>query len=450
MSLEPKTEAERAYLLDYCQSDVDTAARLFEKMLPRLDLAHALLRGRYTVAAAKTEHVGTPVNVPAYTPITENWGAIGLTLIRRMREKFGIDIHDENGGFKFAKFEQFVTNHKLPWKRTKTGRLCTDEETFSAMKKVFPIVQPLAELKYSIGQLNLNDLSIGSDGRNRTGLSIFRASTSRNAPSSAKFLFNNATWLRHRIAPSPGYGLAYLDYKAQEFAIAAARSGDKAMMACYRDGDPYEMFARLAGMWPSDPSQRKTVREQFKVAALAMMYGQEARSMAQKLGVATIFAEELVRIHHHLFPQFWVWLEEVMDKAACTKSVSTVFAWPARLHPAYNKRALRNFLMQANGAEILRLACCLITENGIRLCAPIHDAVLIEAPLGILDEHIDRTKAHMIEAANIVLRGKLELRVDTTIVSYPDHYREKRGQAMWETVNEVLAEYLGATRTAHG
>ena len=36
--------------------------------------------------------------------------------------------------------------------------------------------------------------------------------------------------------------------------------------------------------------------------------------------------------------------------------------------------------MQANGAEMLRLACCLATERGIEVCAPVHDAVLICAP----------------------------------------------------------------------
>jgi DNA polymerase-1 len=36
--------------------------------------------------------------------------------------------------------------------------------------------------------------------------------------------------------------------------------------------------------------------------------------------------------------------------------------------------------MQANGAEMLRMACCLGTEQGIEICAPVHDAVLICAP----------------------------------------------------------------------
>ena len=34
----------------------------------------------------------------------------------------------------------------------------------------------------------------------------------------------------------------------------------------------------------------------------------------------------------------------------------------------------RNFLMQGTGAEMMRIACCLATESGIEICAPVHDA----------------------------------------------------------------------------
>jgi hypothetical protein len=65
----------------------------------------------------------------------------------------------------------------------------------------------------------------------------------------------------------------------------------------------------------------------------------------------------------------------------------TVFGWPVRVGDRSNPRFLRNFPMQANGAEMLRVACCLGTERrGIEICAPIHDAVLICAPLVLRNE----------------------------------------------------------------
>jgi DNA polymerase-1 len=55
--------------------------------------------------------------------------------------------------------------------------------------------------------------------------------------------------------------------------------------------------------------------------------------------------------------------------------------------------------VQANGAEMLRLAICLATEAGLKICAPIHDALLIEAPIDQIDKHIAALKSIMIEAS---------------------------------------------------
>jgi hypothetical protein len=74
--------------------------------------------------------------------------------------------------------------------------------------------------------------------------------------------------------------------------------------------------------------------------------------------------------------------------------------------------------MQANGAEMLRLACCLGTERGIEVCAPVHDAVLICAPLDRLEADVARTQEAMREASRIVLDG-FELGTDARIVRYP-------------------------------
>ena len=56
----PWSDAERAEILDYCETDVAALARLLPAMLPNLDLLRAPLRGRYMVAAARMERNGIP------------------------------------------------------------------------------------------------------------------------------------------------------------------------------------------------------------------------------------------------------------------------------------------------------------------------------------------------------------------------------------------------------
>src|SRR5262249_35724556 len=60
----PWSERDRESILDYCESDVESLARLLPAMLPRIDLPRALLRGRYMAAAARIERAGAPIDVP--------------------------------------------------------------------------------------------------------------------------------------------------------------------------------------------------------------------------------------------------------------------------------------------------------------------------------------------------------------------------------------------------
>ena len=94
--------------------------------------------------------------------------------------------------------------------------------------------------------------------------------------------------------------------------------------------------------------------------------------------------------------------------------------------------------MQANGAEILRLACCYMTEAGIRVCAPVHDAVLIEAPLEILDKQITEARELMAKASRDVLNG-FELGTDVEEFQFPERYcDEDRGREFWDLVMAEL------------
>ena len=93
--------------------------------------------------------------------------------------------------------------------------------------------------------------------------------------------------------------------------------------------------------------------------------------------------------------------------------------------------------MQANGAEMLRLACCLGVERGIEVCAPVHDAVLIAAPLDRIEADVYAMRGAMAEVSHAVLGG-FELETDAKIVRYPARYRDKRGGVMWDRVCRLL------------
>ena len=129
-----------------------------------------------------------------------------------------------------------------------------------------------------------------------------------------------------------------------------------------------------------------------------------------------------------------------MDYALLHKSLWTVLGWQIQVAGEINARSLANFSMQANGAEMLRIACILMTEAGIRVCAPMHDAVLIEAPLEELDDRVQQAQELIREASRQIL-GDFGLTTDADIYRYPDRYRdEERGGAFWDKVMSLLPD----------
>ena len=54
---------------------------------------------------------------------------------------------------------------------------------------------------------------------------------------------------------------------------------------------------------------------------------------------------------------------------------------------------------------MLRLACCLATERGIAVSAPVHDAILVEGPADAIEDVVAETRRAMVEASEIVPDG---------------------------------------------
>jgi len=432
----PWSDAERAAILDYCESDVVALAQLLPAMLPQIDLPRALLRGRYMAALARMERNGVPIDTETLSRLRHRWSDIQDKLITEIDANYGVF---DGRTFKADRFAAWLARNNIPWPRLESGRLDLSDDTFREMARAYPVVAPLRELRAALSEMRLSDLAVGRDGRNRTMLSAFRARTGRNQPSNTKFIFGPSVWLRGLIKPPPGYGIAYIDWQQQEFGIAAALSGDPLMMGAYRSGDPYLAFAKQAGAAPPDATKatHKAIRDQFKSTVLAVQYGMGVEALAQRIGQPPIRARELLRLHRETYRVFWRWSDTAVDHAMLTGSLHTVFGWRVRVPAVSNERSLRNFPMQANGAEMLRLACCLGTERGIEVCAPVHDAVLLCAPLERLEVDVERMRQAMAEASRIVLNG-FELGTDAHIVRYPDRYMDERGVVMWDRVMGLI------------
>jgi hypothetical protein len=357
---------------------------------------------------------------------------------QRVKDSTGDDF---SGPLSFSerRFERYLQIHKIPWNRHyKSGGLVLDKSFFKNMAGSYPQLQPLAELRSTRSSMRELKLEVGHDGRNRTTLWPFNTKTGRNAPSTNKFVFGLASWLRSLIKPEPGMAISYCDWSAQEIAIAGYLSGDEKMIEAYQD-DPYIWLAKSCGYAPPNATKQShpTIRNMFKVVYLAANYRMGYRSLATLTNTTHGQAKEILRKMRLAFPRYWRWSDGTIEFARRHKYLQSSFGWRVWIGREFNERSVANFPLQSNGAAMMQIACMLATEAGIRVCCPVHDALLVESTIEDIDDVTKQTQEIMEEASRIVLVNGI-VRTDSCTVRYPERYVDDRGGDLWNVVLNEL------------
>lgn len=439
----PFTGAERRTILDYNEEDTRNLAKLVAHIIPTIrSLPHALFRSKFQWAMAQTERRGVPLNGQQLSRINHHWSGMQCDLVMEMDRPFGVyEIKDGKPHWRNDAFAELLRRNAWSWPRLPSGALDQTDKTFREMGARYPAIEPLRELRYSLSKLRLNELQVGSDGRNRTLLGAYGTKTGRNAPGNSKFVFGPAKWIRFLISPSSGMALVHRDYSQQEVRIAAVLSGDTALLEACESGDVYLGIARQLGFLHDAMSapEVKAVRSLFKTVVLGIQYGLGARSLAVRTGISRSEAAEILARLKARFRVFEAFASSIADHAGLHMELSTPFGWVMQCPSGMNPRTIRNYPVQSTGSEVLHVACVLAERRGIRIVAPVHDAVMAEAPLGQIEEASEALDRVMRDAAAVVLRG-YELPTDKQIIRPGENYYDERGAEMWKTVTKLLAK----------
>jgi len=444
----------KALVIDYCEEDVHMSVKLLRRILlgntqfPAADVVRVLHWSNYsTKTTALIQVRGIPWDLSLWNLVQENKAAVIRELIRQFDPSQGDDdpIYTPDGEWSYARFERWLLRNGITvWPRKDSGKLEIDSDAFRLMYHL-PGIEGLHALRDCIGFIAKAQLPIGADGRNHPSLFPFCTATGRNAH--AKSPFNAHASVRSFIVFPPDKIGVYLDFRTQEVGIAAARSGDPALMDAYRSGDVYHALARTCGF--TDDLDRvhwkinnPGMRQRMKTLQLGINYGMGVPSLARGLNRHPLIASGIIEQHRRTHPRFWQWRDDMVMTAMLNRRIESVFGWPLRITTSPNKRTLYNFPMQADGAEMLRLAAWRLCEAGIVPCMLIHDGILFE-----LNNHeeIEQAKEIMRVAGRDVCDGfEIGVDVDQMLVG-GSRYSDKRPMAkkMWATIMSVL-ETIGA------
>jgi hypothetical protein len=338
----------------YCLDDVRHLAGLWRALKPCLDWPQARLRGLYTLAVAAIEHSGIPVDGRLFRRMAEQWNGIKAHYIAELEKTYGFEFHPD-GHFNQRRFLAWAEGRGIAWPLTVSGAPKLDDKTFRGMARAFPVLRPFREIYSHILDLRLSALPIGRDDRNRFLQSPFSTATGRTMPKVAVNLWAQPAWIRPLVRPPKGYGLAVLDWKGQEYCIAAAESGDERMIAACQTADPYATFAYDARLVPPGVEVSPTLRGQCKVVALGTTYGMTEIGASAQLGIPILKARDLIGRHKATYRACWRWLDDTLNAALMNELMVTKFGWKWRPVPyctAFrvhqpSARSIQNFHCQA-------------------------------------------------------------------------------------------------------
>ena len=234
------------------------------------------------------------------------------------------------------------------------------------------------------------------------------------------------------------------DWSAQEVWVAAHLSYDKAMQRMLQKDDPYIAFGEMAGVIPPGSLEKLGVKEckvrfaaeraRLKSITLGVLYGKTVFTVAAECGITIEEASKLLRLHKQLFPQFWLWIEWMVNESLATRKIATKLGWQRWLLTKKERDAkkdedqrhkkvqnsLQNFPMQSHGAEMLRLALVYATERGLGVCAPLHDAIFVVARED-QEAWAMQTLRECMEQAAVDLIG-VKIPIEMFVIRYPERF----------------------------
>jgi DNA polymerase I-like protein with 3'-5' exonuclease and polymerase domains len=178
---------------------------------------------------------------------------------------------------------------------------------------------------------------------------------------------------------------------------------------------------------------------------LSAGYGAGARKLSALLHISVQATRELMDAHKRRYPRYWEFSGGVVETVQSGHELRTPLGWratPTR-NSDFNPRSAANWPHQATCADILRVAVVMARKRGIEVCAPVHDALLVEGPDDAADELAATMREVWRDASRAVLRGcaLTELRSDATIVRSGSRYSDPRGAETWRFIVDSVCRF---------
>lgn len=312
-------------------------------------------------------------------------------------------------------------------KKTPSGAPSTNEEVLQELALDYPLpklileYRGLAKLKSTYTD-KLPKMINPETGRVHTSYHQAVTATGRLSstdPNLQNIPIRNQEGRRIRqafVAPH-GYKILAVDYSQIELRIMAHLSGDKALLAAFREGKDIHAAtaAEILGVDIEQVSSEQ--RRRAKAVNFGLIYGMSAFGLAKQLGIPRGEAQSYMDTYFERYPGVMQYMEDTRSAASEQGYVETIFGRRLHLPEIKSRNGMRrkaaeraaiNAPMQGTAADIIKKAMLLVDEwieqhgaGRVKLLMQVHDELVLEVEESHLVEIESKVQELMESAAQL-------------------------------------------------
>ncbi|MBR5610067.1 MAG: DNA polymerase I [Bacteroidales bacterium] len=322
-------------------------------------------------------------------------------------------------------YEKLALNPKV--KKNAKDSYPTDEETLLSMEEKSPIIKDILDfrgLKKLISTYIEPFPSLIDPKTGKVHTTFNQALTATGRLSSVKPNLQNipirtelGREIRKAFIPShPDGYIVSADYSQIELRLMAAMSGDKELVAAFREGKDVHTATAAKVFKVGEDQVTSDQRRKAKMVNFGIIYGISAFGLAQRLHIGRGESKEIIEEYFRHYPDVWNYMEK-MKESAREKGYVETLCKRKRYLPDINSRnvnvknlAERNAInapIQGSAADIIKLAMINVekrfAEEGFesKVILQVHDELVIDTTPSELDRVMRAVKEEMERVMDI-------------------------------------------------
>lgn len=308
-------------------------------------------------------------------------------------------------------------------KKTTRGQWSTDEKTLSKLEGQHPIIEMILEYRglTKLKSTYVDKLPTLVDEKSRVHTTYAQAFTETGRLSSSEPNLQNIPIRTERgklirkafVARDENHQILSADYSQIELRLMAAFSGDKNMLAAFKNGEDIhrDTASRVYDCMPAfvTPEQRS----KCKMVNFGIIYGISAFGLAERLKVPRKEAADLIETYFKLYPSIKAYMAKAIEEARAKGYATTVFGRRRTLRDINSangtvrqaaERDAMNTPIQGSAADLIKVAMVRVDKEmkkrGMRakMVLQIHDELVFDVPKDEVEELKELVRNEMTNA----------------------------------------------------